>query len=40
MVAGIKPVLDLIDPEFLAPEARGQPLGVLDKCQRALGWLQ
>jgi hypothetical protein len=40
MVAGIKPVLDHIDPELSAPEARGQPLGVLDKCQRALGWLQ
>jgi hypothetical protein len=40
MVVGIKPVLDLIDPEFPMPEARGQPLGVLDKCQRALGWLQ
>jgi hypothetical protein len=40
MVAGIMPVLDLIDPELLVPKARGQPLGVLDKCQRALGWLQ
>jgi hypothetical protein len=33
-------VLDLIDSKLLAPEARGQPHGVLDKCQRALGWLQ
>jgi hypothetical protein len=40
MVVGIMPVLDLIDPELPAPEARAQPLGVLDKCQRALGWLQ
>jgi hypothetical protein len=40
MVAGIKPVLDLIDLKLSAPEARGQPLGVLDKCQCALGWLQ
>jgi hypothetical protein len=39
MVASIMPVLDLIDPELLTPEARAQPLGVLDKCQRALGWL-
>jgi hypothetical protein len=31
MVAGIKPVLDLIDPELLVPEAIGQPLRVLDK---------
>jgi hypothetical protein len=37
MVAGIKPVLDLIDSELPAPKARGQPLGVLNKCQRALG---
>jgi hypothetical protein len=37
MVAGIKLVLDLIDLELPVPEARGQPLGVLDKCQRALG---
>jgi hypothetical protein len=37
MVASIMPVLDLIDPELLVPEARAQPLGVLDKCQRALG---
>jgi hypothetical protein len=40
MVAGIKPVLDLINLEVSVPEARGQPLGVLDKCQRALRWLQ
>jgi hypothetical protein len=40
MVAGIKPMLDLIDLELSVTEARGQPLGVLDKCQRALGWLQ
>jgi hypothetical protein len=40
MVSGIMPVLNLIDPELPAPEARAQPLGVLDKCQRALGWLQ
>jgi hypothetical protein len=32
MVTGIKPMLDLIDPELPAPEARGQPRGVLDKC--------
>jgi hypothetical protein len=31
MVAGIKPVLDLIDPKLLVPEATGQPLRVLDK---------
>jgi hypothetical protein len=29
-----------LDPELPAPKARAQPLGVLDKCQRALGWLQ
>jgi hypothetical protein len=40
MVAGIMPVLDPIDPELLAPEARAQPLRVLDKFQRALRWLQ
>jgi hypothetical protein len=40
MVTDIKPMLDLIDPELSTPEVRGQPLGVLDKCQRALGWLQ
>jgi hypothetical protein len=40
MVVDIKPVLDLIDPELPTPEARGQPFGVLDKRQRALGWLQ
>jgi hypothetical protein len=39
MVGSIMPVLDLIDPELSATEARAQPLGVLDKCQRALGWL-
>jgi hypothetical protein len=39
MVGGIMPVLDLIDPELLATEARAPHLGVLDKCQRALGWL-
>jgi hypothetical protein len=39
MVGGIMLVLDLIDPEPLAIEARAPPLGVLDKCQRALGWL-
>jgi hypothetical protein len=32
MAAGIKPVLDLIYPELLVPEARAQPLGLLDKC--------
>jgi hypothetical protein len=26
-------------PELLATETRAPPLGVLDKCQRALGWL-
>jgi hypothetical protein len=40
MVTGIKPMLDLIDPELPTPEARGQPRGVLDKCKRALGWLR
>jgi hypothetical protein len=40
MVAGIMLVLDLIDPELPTPETRAQPLGVLDKCQRALVWLQ
>jgi hypothetical protein len=40
MAAGIKLVLDLIDLELSAPEARGQPRGVLDKCQHVLGWLQ
>jgi hypothetical protein len=40
MVSGIILVLNLIDPELPAPEARAQPLGVLDKFQRALGWLQ
>jgi hypothetical protein len=39
MVGGIIPVLDLIDPELPVTEARASPLGVLDKCQRALGWL-
>jgi hypothetical protein len=39
MVASIKPVLDLIDPELSTPEARAQPLRVVNKCQRALGWL-
>jgi hypothetical protein len=39
MVGGIMPVLDLIDPEPLETKARASPLGVLDKCQRALGWL-
>jgi hypothetical protein len=39
MVAGIMPVLDLIDPEVPATDARALPLGVLGKCQRALGWL-
>jgi hypothetical protein len=36
MVGGIMPVLDLIDLELSATEARAPPLGVLDKCQRAL----
>jgi hypothetical protein len=40
MVSGIMLVLNLIDLELPAPEALAQPLGVLDKCQRALGWLQ
>jgi hypothetical protein len=39
MVGGIIPVLDLIDPELPATDARAPPLGVLDKCQRALGCL-
>jgi hypothetical protein len=39
MVGGIMLVLDLIDPELPAPEARAQPLGVLDKCHRVLRWL-
>jgi hypothetical protein len=33
------PVLDLIDPKLPATETRAPPLGVLDKCQCALGWL-
>jgi hypothetical protein len=40
MLVGIMPVLDLIDPELPATEARAQPLGVLNKCHHALGWLQ
>lgn len=32
-------VLDLIDPELLATNTRAPPRGVIDKCQRALGWL-
>jgi hypothetical protein len=40
MGTGIKLVLDLIDLELPTPEARGQPRGVLNKCQCALGWLQ
>jgi hypothetical protein len=39
MVGGIMPVLDLIDPELPGTKARALPLGVLDKCQRALEWL-
>jgi hypothetical protein len=39
MVSGIMLVLDLINPELLATEARASSLGVLDKCQCALGWL-
>jgi hypothetical protein len=39
MVGSIMPVLDLIDLELLITEARAPPLGVLDKCRRALGWL-
>jgi hypothetical protein len=39
MVAGIMPVLDLIDPELPATDTRALPRGVIDKCQRALGWL-
>jgi hypothetical protein len=40
MVTGIMPVLDLIDSELPVSEVRAQPLEVLDKCQRTLGWLQ
>jgi hypothetical protein len=32
MVSGIMLVLDLINPELLATEARASSLGVLDKC--------
>jgi hypothetical protein len=39
MVADIMPVLDLIDPELPAADTRPPPRGVIDKCQRALGWL-
>jgi hypothetical protein len=39
MVAGIMPIVDLIDPELLATDTRASPHGVIDKCQRALGWL-
>jgi hypothetical protein len=39
MVGGILPVLDLIDPELPATDIRAPLRGVIDKCQRALGWL-
>jgi hypothetical protein len=39
MVGGIMPVLDLIDLELPSTKARAPPLRVLNKCQRALGWL-
>jgi hypothetical protein len=39
MVGVIMPVLDLIDPVLLATETRVPSRGVIDKCQRALGWL-
>jgi hypothetical protein len=39
MVGGIMPVLDLIDPELLATDTSVSPGGVIDKCQRALGWI-
>jgi hypothetical protein len=39
MVGGIMPVLDLIDQELPATNTRAPPRGVIDKCQRALGWL-
>jgi hypothetical protein len=32
-------VLDLIDLEVPATDTRAPPHGVIDKCQRALGWL-
>jgi hypothetical protein len=40
MVGGIMSVFDLIDPELPATNTRAPPRGVIDKCQRALGWLQ
>jgi hypothetical protein len=36
----VMPVLDLIDPDLPTTEATAQPLGMLDKCQHSLGWLQ
>jgi hypothetical protein len=36
MVAGIMPVLDLIDPELPVTNTRAPPRGVINKCQRAL----
>jgi hypothetical protein len=39
MVGGIMPVLDLIDRELPTTNTRAPPHGVIDKCQRALGWL-
>jgi hypothetical protein len=39
IVGSIMVVLDLINPELPTREARAPPLGVLNKCQRALGWL-
>jgi hypothetical protein len=39
MVGGILPVLDLINPELPTTDTRAPPRGVIDKCQRALGWL-
>jgi hypothetical protein len=40
MVGDIMPVLDLIDLELPATDTRAPTRGVIDKCQRALGWLQ
>lgn len=34
------PVLDLLSPELPEGSSRTLPLGLIDKCQRAWGWLQ
>lgn len=36
----IMPVLDLLSLELLEGSSRTPPLGLIDKCQRAWGWLQ